>query len=80
MEYMIEDEERIRNRKIAGIVHYKNGEASFEPLETIIHCQDCLYFKAYKDAPQYGSCISRHTFDGAFRDIDYCSYAKERAK
>jgi len=65
---MIEDEERIRGRYIV------------ERPETddVVRCHDCLYFRPYKDAPQYGSCVSRHTFDGAFRDTDYCSYAQDK--
>ena len=53
---------------------YNNDET--EP--AIIHCSECRYFRPYNDAKGYGRCMSNHTFDGAFRDIDYCSYAKKK--
>lgn len=44
----------------------------------IFCCKECQYFKPYKDASGYGTCQSKHTFDGAFRETDYCSYAKPK--
>ena len=46
----------------------------------IVECKDCVYFKSYKDASGYGSCQSKHTFDGAFRETDYCSYGQKKTK
>ena len=46
--------------------------------EEFIFCKDCKYFKPFKDAAGYGTCQSNHTFDGAFRGTDYCSYAKAK--
>lgn len=45
---------------------------------TVIFCKDCKYYKPFKNADGYGECQSNHTFDGAFRDNDYCSYAKQK--
>ena len=42
----------------------------------IVNCKECDYFKPFKDAKGYGECRSKHTFDGAFRETDFCSYAK----
>ena len=44
----------------------------------LVQCKDCVYYIPYKDATGYGRCQSNHTFDGAFRDCDYCSYAKPK--
>lgn len=48
--------------------------------EEFIFCKDCKFFKKFKDAEGYGSCQSNHTFDGAFRETDYCSYAKPKTR
>lgn len=57
-------------------------EFNSRPMETtvIIFCKGCAYFKPFKDAQGYGECQSNHTFDGAFRETDYCSYAKEKTR
>lgn len=54
------------------------NELNVKIVKDLVCCNECLYFRPYKDAPGYGSCISRHTFDGAFRECDYCSYAKRK--
>lgn len=48
--------------------------------EKIVHCSDCEYFKQFKDAKGYGECRSKHTFDGAFKSSDYCSYGKLKTR
>lgn len=47
--------------------------------EKIIFCKDCKYFKPFNDVNEYGTCQSKHTFDGAFKATDYCSYACQKA-
>ena len=41
----------------------------------VICCGECKYFKPFRDASGYGECMSKHTFDGAFRKTDFCSNA-----
>lgn len=48
------------------------------PEHKIVKCKDCVYYIPYKDAIGYGKCQSNHTFNGAFRDEDFCSYAKSK--
>lgn len=57
------------------IIADKNGRVLYP---NVVLCKDCLYFKPFKDATGYGNCQSNHTFDGAFRESDFCSYAKEK--
>lgn len=47
--------------------------------KTVTYCKDCKYFKPFKEAPEYGNCQSNHTFDGAFKATDYCSYAQRKS-
>jgi len=58
-----------------GVMHYKFGTGMSA---TVVPCKECQYYIPYKDATGYGRCQSNHTFDGAFRDCDYCSYAKPK--
>ena len=53
-------------------------QEQYEKMKIVVPCGKCKYFKRFdKDSP-YGNCISKHTFDGAFREDDYCSYGKEK--
>lgn len=58
-----------------SVLHYKFGTGMSA---TVISCKDCKYYIPYKDASGYGCCQSNHTFDGAFRGTDFCSYAKPK--
>lgn len=53
-------------------------QEQYENMKIVTHCKDCRYYIPFKDAQGYGSCQANHTFDGAFRDVDYCSYAKKK--
>lgn len=53
-------------------------QEQYEKMKVVVTCGRCKYFKRFNDIPEYGTCQSKHTFDGAFRESDYCSYGKEK--
>lgn len=60
---------------IVKIVKLKNGDEMKVVLPT---CKTCKYYIPFNDASGYGNCQANHTFSGAFKETDYCSYAKEK--
>lgn len=47
----------------------------------LVTCDKCKYYQPFdKNAKGYGKCIANHTFDGAFRDNDFCSYGIAKDK
>lgn len=56
----------------------RDKKTGMEMKVVLLNCKDCNYFKPFRDARGYGECQSNHTFDGAFRETDYCSYAKPK--
>ena len=69
MQTDLEKVPKFENRELFQAVKFANE---------IVRCKECKYFRQFKDASGNGSCQSNHTFDGAFRETDFCSYGQRK--